>query len=440
MQKATPAALLVMLPLLAACGDKDDTGADTAPDSPVDTQPDSPVDTGPDTAVDTDLPADPAIEACGDGTAGFITSPELAVHVWASAEPDGDGSWGHPFQDLSSALDATRLLAESDRRIAVWTGEYEANLRLSAHAGDDGTVIQGCGMDEVFVDPSDDAAPVVMVSEAQGVTLEGLCTRGGTRNIQIWSDAVVLVHQVRSTDSAQAGIVVHGAATMATLTDVQVHTPIPGADGLGYGIAIQEGATASISGGSVSGATAVGVFVDDANEVDISDLAISDTVTDASGLYGHGLQVQADTVAVTVDATTFTDNQGAGVFVLQGLGFVLTGSTVDATAAAGIPDSVETTGDGVVISRGDGNINPATFVATLEGNTISGSARAGLLLDGVTAALSSNVLSGNGYGADVALAQDSAIFSGTDDVTELAEEDALELNLVPLVAVDPGSV
>ncbi len=436
MQRALPvSALLILLPALAACGDKDDTG----PDSPADTQPDSPADTAPDSGGDSQPPDEPAIEDCGDGATGFITSPELAVHVWADAEPDGDGSWAHPFQDLDSALELTRL-SDDDKHIAVWAGVYSANLRLSAAAGDSGTIIQGCGMDLVFIDADDAEAPVVMISEAQDVQIEGLCTRGGTRNIQIWSDALATLTSVRSTQSTSAGVLIQGAVTVATLEDVQVDGLLPDADGLGYGIAVQEGASATISGGSVAGATAVGIFIDDAGEIDIDGVAVSDTVADSSGYYGHGLQVQADTVQVTVDNAAFTDNQGAGVFVLQGLGFTMSASTVTSTLASAIPDSAETAGDGVVISRGDGNINPATFLATLEGNTLEGSARAGILLDGVTAVLSSNVLSGNGVGEDVALAQDFAVVSGVDDVTELAEEDSMAINLVPLTAIDPGSI
>jgi hypothetical protein len=439
MQKVAPASLLSIVVLLGACGDKDDTGIqDTQPDSPGDSQVDSAVDTGSDTA-DTDPPADPAIESCGDGSTGFIEQPELAVHVWAGAEPDGDGSWGHPFQDLFSALEATRLL-DADKRVAVWGGSYSENLRLSSHNGDDATLIQGCGPDEVIIEADDSDLPVIAVSQAQDVILEGLSTRGGRRDIQVWGDAVVSLRNLRSEDSVEAGVVIHGGATVADLVDVEVVNPIPGADGLGYGISIQEGAIATISGGSVSGATAVGVLVDDATQVAISDLLVSGTLTDSDGYYGHGLQVQADTVLVSVAASSFEDNQGAGVFVLQGLGFEMSSSFVSSTAAAGIPESSETTGDGVVISRGEGNIDPATFAAVLEDNTITGSVRAGLLLDGVTATIEGNTLSGNGFGEDLALAQDFASVSGGDALTTLAEEDALELNMVPLIAVDPGAI
>jgi hypothetical protein len=426
MQKVLPLSALL---LLSACGDKDDTGPGESPS-------DSPVDTAGDTGPDTDPPTDPAVESCGDGSTGFIEQPELAVHVWADAAEGGDGSWARPFTELSDALEAVRLL-DADKRIAVWAGEYSDNLLLSDGDGDGGTVIQGCGPDETIIDAEDPEAPVIAVSEAQDVELEGLCTRGGTRNIQIWSDATVFMASLRSSDSAEAGVLVHGEATLALIEDLEVDAPIPGDAGFGYGLAIQEGASAVVEGGAISGATAVGVFVDDATEISLSDFTVSDTVTDGDGAYGHGLQVQADTVQVTVEASSFVDNQGAGVFVLQGLDFVMSASSVTGTAAAAIPDSVETTGDGVVISRGEGNISPATFAASLEGNTIEGSARAGVLLDGVTASLTSNVLSGNGYGDDTALAQDSAVASGSDAVAEL--EEPLELNLMPLTAVDPGS-
>lgn len=434
--------LLLLLPALAlACGGKDDTGSDTAPDSPVDSSPDSPVDSNPDSGTDDTQPPDedPAIEQCADGSTGFIEDPELAVHVWAEAEEDGDGTWARPYTSVEDALELTRTMSD-DKRIAIWPGEYGTNLRLSADSGDDDTVIQGCSPDEVTLSADDAEAPVILVTEATGVEISGLCSDGGTRNIQAWGDASISLSSVCSINGAEAGVVIHGEFTQAILEDVEIISPVATKGGFGYGLTVQEGATVEMQGGGIWGATGVGVLIDDANEIGLSEVTVDGTLVDASGYYGHGLQVQADTVQVTIEASDFTANQGAGVFVLEGLGFSMSASTVSGTAAAAIPDSVETTGDGVVISRGEGNENPKWFVATIQETTVEGSDRAGIVLDGVSATVTDNVLSGNGYGEDAVLAQDSALVSGTDAVTTLPDEEALELNLAPLAAVDPGSI
>ncbi len=436
MQCHHPSFPLLSLLLLVACGDKDDSSADTSapPDSPGDSGPDSPADSG-DSEPDT---SEPAITACLDGTTGFITQPELAVHVWSDAAPDGDGSWAYPFTSVTEALEATRTL-KGDKRIAVWTGDYVENLQLSKDAGDDGTVIQGCSADEVVLSASDPTVPVLLINEAQDVEVSGLCTHGGTRNIQLWGDSSTSLANLLVTGSSEVGVVVHGGATFASLSEVEVVDPQPTKDGFGYGIAIQQGASATIEGGRISGATAAGVLVDDAMDITLDGVTIEGTLADAAGAYGHGVLVEADTLMVAVERSEITDSQGGGVLVLQGLGFTMNDCTVLDTLSATIPDSPDTTGDGVVVSRGEGNGNPASFEASLGGNLIEGSARAGLLLDGVTATVSGNTLSGSGSGDDI-LAQDGALLSGSDAWVELVEGETLELNQVPLLAVDPGSL
>lgn len=418
------------LGLAAGCTGAPDT-ADTT--SPTDTDGG---DTGPTDTADT---AEPAITACEDGSTGYITEPDGAVHVWADAEAGGDGSWAHPFSDVQSALEAVRDRDE-DRRIAIWPGTYTETLGLSSDEGDDDLVIQGCSPDETVLTAADEDEPVLRITEATGVTVSGLCTDGGTRNIQAWSDASVTLDHLRITGGAEAGLVIHGNATVATVEEVEVSSPEETGDGYGYGIAIQQGATATLTGGSVSGATAAGILIDDANEVTLADFTVEGTAAGAEGTYGHGLQVQAETVLVTVEESTFSDNHGAGVFVLQGLTFTMSDSVVSGTLASDITGAGETSGDGVVVSRGDGNLDPATFVADLQDNTISDSARAGLLLDGVTATVSGNAVSGSGSGTDQPLSQDASQVSGTDTVTELSETEALVLETTPLEAVDPGSL
>ncbi len=439
--RTSPAFVAILLPLAAlACNDKTDSGLDSDPqgDSSWDSQaPDTGGDSVPDTGGDSEpVYENPAIESCGDGTTGFISEPERAVHVWADAEEGGDGSWAHPLTDISDALELTRVL--KDKRIAIWPGVYTDNLSISLHSGDDDTIIQACSPDEVTLQAEDSSAPVIVANEATGVEIAGLCTEGGTRGIQIWGDASLYLNGVCATGATAVGLLVLGNATQAVLEDVEIRGS--GAkDGLGYGIAIQEGATVDMQGGGVWDASTVGVLVDDATEVSLSGVTVEGTLADADGSYGHGLQVQNDTVEVTVQDASFANNQGAGVHVLQGLGFTMAASSVSATAASAIPDSKESTGDGVVISRGEGNLAPAQFVAEISDCVIEGSERAGIVLDGVTAMVSDNVLSGNGHGDDTVLAQDSAIVSGSDTVTTLADDEALALNLSPADEVDVSS-
>jgi len=413
---------LALLPLaLAACGPKSDTGA-----PPGDTAETASTDTG-----------DPPAVTCADGGTGDITDPATAVHVWADAPAGGDGTWAHPFATLDEALAVTRARS-TDRRVALWPGTYAANARLSREAGDDDLAVLGCGPDEVVLDALDPASPVLLVTAASNVQISGLCTAGGTRNLQVWSDASARLSHLRSEAGADAGIVIQGRATTATLEDVVVQDPVSVDGGSAYGIAIQEGATVTMTGGGVWGATAAGILVDDANTVAFSGITVEGTPADADLHHGHGLQVQADTVDVAVENAAFLSNMGAGVFVLQGLTFQMSSSTVDGTSGSLITGSPDTSGDGVVVSRGEGNENPAIFQASFSGNTVSDSTRAGIVLDGVTATLDGNTLSGNGEGDDLALAQDDAVVGGFDAFTALGPDAALALDLVPLAPVDPG--
>ena len=113
----------------------------------------------------------------------------------------------------------------------------------------------------------------------------------------------------------------------------------------------------------------------------------------------------------------------------------MTGSAVETTGASGIPESSSASGDGVVLTRGEENLDPADYVGALDGNTITGSDRAGILLDGVTVDVSANTVSDSGYEI---VSQGPADVSGTDDCTALGDTEALELNLQPLEPIDPG--
>jgi hypothetical protein len=418
---ASKQALLLTLALVA-CGDKDDTGSppgdsqdsgDTAPDSgdssPPDTQP-----------------------PCADGGWGAISPWETAVHVSADGTPEATGTWADPVSDPDAAL---ALLRErgTDKHMAIWPGSYGVKLSLTAASGDSDTVIQGCSAAEVTLEADDASAAVIEIAAATGVSLEGISTRGGTRGIQVWSGAEATLTDLLVEGATEVGLIVHGNSVQASIEGVEVH----GGGAGGYGIALQEGATVAMSGGGVFDASTVGLLIDDVADVSLSGITVEGTTQDSAGAYGRGVQVQADSGSVTVQASTFTANQGAGIFAMEVLSLDLTGNTVEATAASSIPGSAATTGDGIVFTRGDGNRDPATFQGSFDSNVISDSARAGIVLDGVTCQVSDNTLSGNVAG-DI-LAQGPADISGSDTYTSLGETEALGLNLEPMATVDPGA-
>lgn len=79
------------------------------------------------------------------------------------------------------------------------------------------------------------------------------------------------------------------------------------------------------------------------------------------------------------------------------------GVAVDTTYAASLPSSGvdETSGDGIVITQGDADNDPAVFEADINGNTVTDPERAGIVLDGVTVlSCLGNTLSGYGYPDD----------------------------------------
>jgi hypothetical protein len=409
--------------------DKDDTGdSDTRH-------------TGGDTD-DTGSPPPPS-PPCGDGTWGAISSdPATAIHVRTDGSDDGDGSAENPLATIEAALEISRARSE-DKLIAIGPGTFETNLLMATDLGDgttdDGTVIQGCSAVETILEASASDSPVISVSAAVDVVLEGLCTRGGTRGIQVWSLADVSISSVVVEDSWGVGLVINGNGTTAALTDVEVYSSRPFFDGSnGYGFAFQEGAVVTMDGGGAYENTGVGILVSDVDEVAISGVTIEGTQRNDDGYYGRGIQIQDFAQVVSIEDSVFRDNHDAGVFSLTTLSFSLSNTTVEGTLASDMPALEGESGDGVVVTRGEDNLDPADYTNELADNTVTGSARAGIVLDGVTAVTTTNDLSGNGYEQEGSsfFAQGPAVVSGDDTVATLSDDSALGLNLEPMASVD----
>ncbi len=377
------------------------------------------------------------VPPCGDGGWGFIDDPEGAIHVRADGDPAGEGTASDPIRDLERALELSRERAE-DKHIAIGPGEFELTAELALDLGggrtDSGTRIQGCGVDETVLSAEDINEPVITVNGATGVVLEGLCSRGGTRDIVAWSGAEVQLSSVRIEDAEEAGLVVHGHGTTAVLTDVEVHDTIADSTGsLGYGFSFQGGSTVAMSGGGAWGSVGAGILIDAAEDVQLSSVVVEVRRANDDGLFGRGIQIQQEAWSVVIEDSLVVDNVDAGIFALNTLDLVIWDSDVSTVAASVLPDSAQTSGDGVVVTRGDEGYDPSGFLVVLTGNSVDGAARAALVVDGVTATVDGNTDLGSPQGM---VAQGPAVVSGSDALVELAEDEALPLNLQTMSTVE----
>lgn len=407
--------LVIASLLLAGCdGQKDDTGT-------------APAETGDSSGTDCAPP-------CSSGDWGYIAHQDTAVHVSPDGSESGDGSCGDPVSTLEAALAITRERSE-DRHIALWPGSYTGTIDITS--ADDGTILQGCSQEDVLVESNDSDESVFCIVGATDVTLEGITSRNGRRDIQVWSNATgIHLANIRIEEAIETGLLIHGNGTEATIENVEVHDTQTIGGGFGYGISFQEGATVTMTGGGAYNSVAVGLLVEDVISAEISGITVEGTEPDADGYYGRGVQFQSDLGTSTLSDSAIRSVYDAGVFVMEHIDVTVDDVTVEEVLASAIPDSDETSGDGIVITRGDNNRNPAEFATVVERNTVAGAERAGVVLDGVTTTLSDNTVSETDQNY---VAQEDADVSGSDagEVVELTGDEVLALNQEPLEPVDP---
>ncbi len=408
--RSFPWLLAILLALGCDGAVDDDTGDDDVADDD-----DSATDDDDDTGATPDPP-------CSDGTWGYIVDPDAAIHVRADGDDaTGDGSAANPVASLERALELSRE-PEGGRTIAVGPGTFPTSIDIQGEPGEDpddtGLAIEGCGAGDTVLTAADAQAHVIRVSESTGVRLAGFTTEGGRRALWIWNGAEVTVEAVDVTDSLRLGVVLGGFDSIVSLVDVTVHDPVVEAEGeveYGYGIAIQEAAV-TMSGGGVYNANRVGILAHMAL-VDLDGVTIDGTASDSDGYLGRGIQLQDLSVA-SLTGCSLSGNRDAGLFSLRSVDLVLDGLTVDGTGAADVPGSGDTTGDGIVLTQGDGNYDPAEFQATLTQCVVTASDRAGILIEDVTATLTDNTAgTDNGMSDDDTsiYVQGDAVVNGVDD-------------------------
>lgn len=393
--------------------------------------------------ADTGRPPGRAPTACA-GQGWGIVSPQLApvsVHVSPEGDDGGDGTVAHPFATLDAALAATR--AEGGwRTIMVWAGTYTASLDLASSLGDDGLHIVGCGSDVVKITGASDEAPVLRVSEGQGVVVTGLTLAGGRRAVLAWQGADLELTDVVATDNGRGGILIDGAATAAALHRVSVRDPRPDPLLGAYGLAVQ-GASVTASDLEIAGAGTVGILIDGSSSVvEIRNASVRDTQPDESGRYGRGVHAQALATLRLTDVV-IADNHDAGLFSSGAALVALTNVTVGGTLPSPVGQGDDEAADGIVVTDGepDEDYSKPYLGAVFTNVNVDAPGRAGVLVagNGVAADVAGGVSIGNaGYdpGDGAVLAQDGAIVSG-GPVFVLGEKEQLVFAAAELELSEP---
>lgn len=393
--------------------------------------------------TDSDWPPDDtgadAVSPCADGSWGGLTDPDLAIHVRADGDDAADGTAGSPVATLAQALALTRLKG-GPKAIFVGPGSWETNLSLAADAGDgasdNGLSVLGCSAAEVNLQPADHTLPIIKVSAVEGAVIDGLTLENGRRSLWIWQGAQVALSRLEILGSSRIGLVIDGSLSIVNAVDVNVTNTESDGGAIGYGISVHDG-TLQMSGGGVFNAEQIGILVD-FGHAEFDGITVQGVSADETGLLGRGIQLQ-DLSDGNISASSVLDASDAGLFVLRPNQVVLTDMSISSTTESAIPGISDTSGDGIVVTRGSSNVAPSTFLISLTANDASACARAGYVLSGVQVqALDGNTWSGNGFTSGSIVVQDSAVIaSGADAVYDIEAEglDALPLNNVE-VSVD----
>lgn len=326
----------------------------------------------------------PPTGPCADGGWGFITEPDTAVFVGEGGDDAGAGTQDAPLGSLDEALVRTRSGAASG--IALLPGAIVSALVLQAltpdNASDSGLRIQGCGPGETSLEAADEE-PAINAAGVLDLSLAGFSIQWGDRSLLLWQGASVTVESVHVSSAQRVGILIDGAFTDVSLTDVEVHEVAAVEDVNGWGVAIQgTDAPVEIRGGGIWNATSIGLFVHDSG-LDIADFTVDGTAERPSDeLLGRGIHLQS-TRGGTIENTTLSNNRDAGLFGWRPFGGVDL-HYLDVTGTqGGYSDGAEETGDGIVLTDSSSPLDAGEFASTMLGCGIQSSNRVGVLVEGV---------------------------------------------------------
>ncbi len=331
-------------------------------------------------------------ESCGTGTWGDLEVDETTIFVDATAPDEGDGSEASPLRTIQPALDLAG--SRGGGLVAVAAGTYAETLHLTTDHG--GTQLAGRCRELVTLDGSgaEQITPGIWIQARYGeLEVSGLTVRGSTGEGIVLESGVARLSRLSIEGSAYAGlgaaqdppaptnlevsdcelignrfmgVLVYDTGTVVSLSDTTIRGTLPDDNGdYGIGIDVFGGATLSAERCTVEGNSGEGVVSAQAGtEVTLVDLTIRDTLPDASGGVGHGIQV-TEGARLTAEGCLLVRNSNKGIKASgSGSEIIISRTTVRDTQSHG-------SGEGVAFQVSGGAMFEAAG-CLLEGNTSAG--------------------------------------------------------------------
>jgi parallel beta-helix repeat protein len=315
---------LALLGLLSACGDAD------APNP------------------DPDIRIEPV--SCEDVV--YPSAPEGLldiVHVSACAvglrEP-GDGSRGRPFAKIQDAIDAV----PEGGAVLVAAGEYAENLKIGK-----GVAVIGSEMEM----PAEQAGIILQAPNPNAISVNGAMG--------------VLLRGFNVKSPVGVGLLVEGGGE-ATLEGSWIEGASPDSAGqAGHGIVATSDAAIILQRDHIWSCEGGGVLIDGAKGQ-----IIHTTVSESKGT--GGIRIARATGEVRVEASQVLSNANVGIAVLSSRAIILQSEVMNT-----IGDGKWGSADGILLAElVEGGASLGVAEATLEGNTIEGNDRAGIVVSGNT--------------------------------------------------------
>ncbi len=254
----------------------------------------------------------------------------LSGAVWAKEiNVPGD------FSKIQEALNA----AEPGDVILIAGGDYPENLLITKSV-----TLQGAGRDFVSI-IGDGTVPTVVISKVQNVVISAVTITNGRTGIEMADSSltlsnVVLKQNIRRGLSAERSVV--------EIKDSEVLETQPDAEGFqGSGIRIADHSKVTITNVTVSGNARVGITVSDSSEATITGSKVLDTLPNASGAFGYGIDISVNSKA-TIRENTVSGNTGVGISVIERSEAVIEGNQITDQK----PDGSGVRGYGIAVQLG----------------------------------------------------------------------------------------